>query len=212
MNLITATSILSILTLSSTSSAFSPSAFSTVTKTANRPLYRPNYYSSKHHDITTSRLYSSSDDTSLFSSNAATIASSISSLANQTIVVKYGGNAMTSPELSTLFCQDVATLQKLGMRVVVVHGGGPMINAMLDKVGVESRFEGGMRVSTPEVVEVASMVLCGDVNKRISGGIVLAGGRALGLNGRDDGLLQCTKLYGGDDGSLDLGNVGQVSV
>eukprot|EP00956_Cyclotella_meneghiniana_P038041 scaffold148050_cov17-Cyclotella_meneghiniana.AAC.1 len=69
-----------------------------------------------------------------------------------------------------------------------------------------------MRVSTPEVVEVASMVLCGDVNKRISGGIVLAGGRALGLNGRDDGLLQCTKLYGGDDGSLDLGNVGQVQV
>eukprot|EP00956_Cyclotella_meneghiniana_P036742 scaffold130045_cov23-Cyclotella_meneghiniana.AAC.1 len=152
MNLITATSILTILTLSST--ALTSSAFSSVTRTSNRlPLHRPNHYSSKHHDITSSRLYSSSDDTSLFSSHAATIASSISSLANQTIVVKYGGNAMTSPELSTLFCQDVATLQKLGMRVVVVHGGGPMINAMLDKVGVESRFEGGMRVSTPEVVE-----------------------------------------------------------
>jgi len=217
MNLITATSILSILSLSSTSSAFSSSAFSSVTRTSNRlSLHRPNHYSSNHHDITTSRLYSSNNDNdndkSLFSTHAATIASSISSLTDQTIVVKYGGNAMTSPELSTLFCQDVATLQKLGMRVVVVHGGGPMINAMLDKVGVESRFEGGMRVSTPEVVEVASMVLCGDVNKRISGGIVLAGGRALGLNGRDDGLLQCTKLYGGDDGSLDLGNVGQVSV
>ena len=119
---------------------------------------------------------------------------------------------MTSPELAAGFCQDIATLQKLGLRIVVVHGGGPMINSMLEKVGVESRFEGGMRVSTPEVVDVAAMVLCGDVNKNISGGIVLAGGRALGLSGRDDGLLQCEKLWGGDDGSLDLGNVGQVKV
>ena len=117
---------------------------------------------------------------------------------------------MTTPELAALFCEDIATLQKLGMRIVVVHGGGPMINAMLEKVGVESRFEGGMRVSTKEVVDVAAMVLCGTVNKNISGGIVLAGGRALGLAGRDDGLLQCEKLWGGDDGSLDLGNVGQV--
>jgi len=85
-----------------------------------------------------------------------------------------------------------------------------MINAMLEKVGVESRFEGGMRVSTPEVVDVAAMVLCGKVNKNISGGIVLAGGHALGLSGRDDGLLRCEKLWGGEDGSLDLGNVGQV--
>lgn len=127
-------------------------------------------------------------------------------------MVKYGGNAMTTPELAMGFCEDVATLQRLGLRIVVVHGGGPMINKMLEKVGVESRFEGGMRVSTKEVVDVAAMVLCGDVNKSISGGIVLAGGRALGLSGRDDGLLQCTKLWGGDDGSLDLGNVGQVKV
>ncbi len=118
---------------------------------------------------------------------------------------------MTSPELASLFCQDIATLQKLGLRIVVVHGGGPMINAMLDKVGVVSTWEGGMRVSTPEVVDVASMVLCGSVNKDISSGIGNAGGRALGLSGRDDGLLQCTKLLGGDDGNpVDLGNVGQV--
>ena len=117
---------------------------------------------------------------------------------------------MTSPELATLFCQDIATLQKLGLRIVVVHGGGPMINSMLEKLGVESSWEGGMRVSTEEVVDVAAMVLCGTVNKNISGGISLAGGRALGLSGRDDGLLQCTKLYGGDDGDIDLGNVGQV--
>lgn len=117
---------------------------------------------------------------------------------------------MTTPELATLFCEDIATLQNLGLRIVVVHGGGPMINAMLEKVGVESRFEGGMRVSTEEVVDVAAMVLCGSVNKNISSGIVRAGGRALGLSGRDDGLLRCEKLWGGKDESLDLGNVGQV--
>lgn len=117
---------------------------------------------------------------------------------------------MTSPDLAALFCEDVVTLQKLGLRIVVVHGGGPMINAMLEKVGVESSWAGGMRVSTPEVVDVASMVLSGTVNKGISGGIALAGGRAIGLNGRDDGLLRCEKLWGGDDGSLDIGNVGEV--
>ena len=145
-----------------------------------------------------------------FVAHAKTIASSLNSLSGQTIVVKYGGNAMTSPELATLFCEDIATLQKLGLRVVVVHGGGPMINAMLETVGVESTWEGGMRVSTEEVVDVAAMVLCGKVNKNISGGIVLAGGRALGLSGRDDGLLQCEKLYGGDNEDVDIGNVGQV--
>lgn len=153
-------------------------------------------------------LAASPDDS--FVTSAKTVAASLRSLRDKTIVVKYGGNAMTSPELAALFCEDVATLQSLGLRVVVVHGGGPMINAMLEKVGVESRFEGGMRVSTKEVVDVAAMVLSGTVNKDISGGIVLAGGRALGLNGRDDGLLQCEKLWGGDDKSLDLGNVGQV--
>ncbi|KAL7519730.1 hypothetical protein ACHAWX_004488 [Stephanocyclus meneghinianus] len=150
------------------------------------------------------------EEPAAFVANAKTIASSVHALSGKTIVVKYGGNAMTTPELAYGFCEDIATLQKLGLRIVVVHGGGPMINKMLEKVGVESRFEGGMRVSTKEVVEVAAMVLCGDVNKGIAGGVVLAGGRALGLSGRDDGLLQCTKLWGGDDGSLDLGNVGQV--
>lgn len=153
---------------------------------------------------------SADESTNPFVDNAITIASSLDALRDKTVVVKYGGNAMTSPKLAALFCQDVATLQKLGLRVVVVHGGGPMINAMLERVGVESTWEGGMRVSTEEVVDVAAMVLCGTVNKDISGGVVRAGGRALGLSGRDDALLQCTKLWGGDDGSIDLGNVGQV--
>ncbi|KAL7429914.1 hypothetical protein ACHAXM_001906 [Skeletonema potamos] len=163
--------------------------------------------------VPSTSLFSSSDSSSSFAANAITIASSISSLRGQTVVVKYGGNAMTTPELASLFCQDVATLQKLGLRIVVVHGGGPMINAMLDKVGVESRFEGGMRVSTAQVVEVAAMVLCGQVNKNISSGISQAGGHALGLSGRDDALLQCEKLWGGDAAAkIDLGNVGQVKV
>lgn len=147
-------------------------------------------------------------DTSPFASNALTIADSVGSLLGRTIVVKYGGNAMTSPELAKGFCEDVAALQKLGLRVVVVHGGGPQINNMLDKVGVQSRFEGGMRVSSPEVVEVAEMVLCGNVNKKIANGICASGGLAIGLSGRDANILQCTKLV--EKNGLDLGNVGKV--
>ena len=143
-----------------------------------------------------------------FANQASTIASSVNSLKGLTIVIKYGGNAMTSPELAKGFCDDIATLQKLNLRVVVVHGGGPQIASMLDKVGVESRFEGGMRVSSKEVVDVAEMVLCGSVNKQISSGICTAGGMAVGLSGRDANLLQCTKLLNKD--GIDLGNVGQV--
>lgn len=145
-----------------------------------------------------------------FADNAKTISEAAASLAGKTIVVKYGGNAMTSPELKAGFCQDVAALQNLGIRVVVVHGGGPQINKMLETVGVESRFEGGMRVSSVEVVEVAEMVLCGSVNKEISSMICSAGGRALGLSGRDDSLLQCVKKI--DKNGYDLGNVGEVEV
>mmetsp|Transcript_18319 Transcript_18319/g.44221 ORF Transcript_18319/g.44221 Transcript_18319/m.44221 type:complete len:335 (-) Transcript_18319:823-1827(-) len=145
---------------------------------------------------------------SSFADAARTISDAAASLRGQTVVVKYGGNAMTSPELKAGFCEDVATLQNLGIRVVVVHGGGPQINAMLEKVGVESRFEGGMRVSSTEVVEVAEMVLCGSVNKEISSTICSAGGRALGLSGRDDSLLQCVKKINKD--GYDLGFVGEV--
>lgn len=128
-----------------------------------------------------------------FSDVAETISDAARSLRGQTVVVKYGGNAMTSPELKAGFCQDVVILQNLGVRILVVHGGGPQINAMLEQVGVESRFEGGMRVSSKEVVDVAEMVLCGSVNKEISSTICSAGGRAIGLSGRDDSLLQCVK-------------------
>jgi acetylglutamate kinase len=153
-------------------------------------------------------LFAEGGVSSEFTDAAITISEAAASLRGKTVVVKYGGNAMTSPELKAGFCQDVAALQNLGIRVVVVHGGGPQINAMLEKVGVESRFEGGMRVSTKEVVEVAEMVLCGSVNKEISSMICSAGGRAVGLSGRDDSLLQCVKKI--DKNGVDLGNVGEV--
>lgn len=147
-------------------------------------------------------------DESSFGENVISIAESADRLKGQTVVVKYGGNAMTSPELSLGFCQDIAALQKLGVRMVVVHGGGPQIKSMLETVGVESRFEGGMRVSTEEVVEIAEMVLCGQVNKQISSGICSAGGTAIGLSGRDANILECEKLL--DKNGIDLGNVGKV--
>mmetsp|Transcript_13745 Transcript_13745/g.17441 ORF Transcript_13745/g.17441 Transcript_13745/m.17441 type:complete len:347 (+) Transcript_13745:3-1043(+) len=147
-------------------------------------------------------------ESSTFAKNALTVASAAASLAGKIVVVKYGGNAMTSPSLSLSFCQDVAALQKLGIKVVVVHGGGPQINNMLDRVGIESTWQGGMRVSSAEVVEVAEMVLCGTVNKKIANGICSAGGRAIGISGRDDNLLQCTKQV--DKNGYDLGYVGKV--
>ena len=143
-----------------------------------------------------------------FADIAQTISAATSSLRGQTVVVKYGGNAMTSPELKAGFCQDVAALQNLGIRVVVVHGGGPQITSMLESIGVEAEWVGGMRVSTKEVVDVAEMVLCGSVNKEISSMICSAGGRALGLSGRDDSLLQCVKKINKD--GYDLGFVGEV--
>jgi len=157
---------------------------------------------------TPTALFDQIEPVNQFAEDAITISNAVSSLAGETIVIKYGGNAMTSPELAKGFCEDIAALQKLGMRIVVVHGGGPQIKAMLEKVGVESRFEGGMRVSSKEVVEVAEMVLCGSVNKQISSGICSAGGIAIGLSGRDADLLQCEKLLNKD--GIDLGNVGEV--
>lgn len=152
--------------------------------------------------------YDCDDAENCFPEAAKTISDAVRSLRGQIVVVKYGGNAMTSPDLNSSFCEDIATLQNLDIKVLVVHGGGPQINAMLETVGVESRFEGGMRVSSKEVVDVAEMVLCGTVNKEMSSMICSAGGRALGLSGRDDSLLKCVKKI--DKDGYDLGYVGEV--
>jgi acetylglutamate kinase len=161
----------------------------------------------QHHRASTT-LAESSDHNDSFATAALTTAAAVAQLRGKIMVVKYGGNAMTSTELKDMFCQDVAALQQLGIQVVVVHGGGPQINSMLEKLSVESRFEGGMRVSSKEVVDVAEMVLCGSVNKEISSKICSKGGRAIGLSGRDDSLLRCIKEENKD--GFDLQFVGNV--
>lgn len=156
------------------------------------------------HQTTSTRLYEVPEG---FEEAAIKTAGAVQALAGETIVVKYGGNAMTSDDLKAKFCEDVAALQALGIRVVVVHGGGPMINKLLDKVGVESRFEGGMRVSSKEVVNVAEMAL-NSVNKEIASLINSFNGMAVGISGRDGALLQCVKEINKD--GIDLGFVGKV--
>ena len=123
------------------------------------------------------------------------------------IVVKYGGNAMTSPSLKQAFCHNVAALQRLGFRLVIVHGGGPQINQLLQQLNVTSTFSPttGMRISTPEVVQVAELVLSGSVNKELVATIGQYGGRAIGVSGRDHWLLQCTA-----QDETNLGLVGHV--
>jgi acetylglutamate kinase len=107
------------------------------------------------------------------------------------VVVKFGGNAMGDDEAMAQFARDIVLLRMVGIRPVVVHGGGPMINAMLDKLGIESQFVRGKRVTDKATVEVVEMILSGLVNKRIVQAINDAGGRAVGLSGKDDDLMVC---------------------
>ena len=135
--------------------------------------------------------------------------------AGKTFVVKYGGHAMGDPELAHDFAEDVVLLKAVGINPVVVHGGGPQIGAMLKKLGVESRFIDGLRVTDKATAEVAEMVLSGAINKEIVGWIGKAGGKALGISGKDGGLVRATKVQrtSRDPGSqieqvVDLGFVG----
>jgi acetylglutamate kinase len=111
--------------------------------------------------------------------------------ADAVVVVKFGGNAMGDDEAMAQFARDIVLLRMVGVRPVVVHGGGPMINAMLDKLGIESSFVRGKRVTDKATVEVVEMILSGLVNKRIVQAINDAGGRAVGLSGKDDDLMVC---------------------
>ena len=112
----------------------------------------------------------------------------------KTIVVKYGGNAMISEELRQAVISDIILLHLVGIQVVVVHGGGPEISAMLKKIGKESKFVDGMRYTDTETMEVVQQVLCGKVNKDLVATLNSMGGRALGLCGMDAGLFQAKKL------------------
>ena len=112
----------------------------------------------------------------------------------KTIVVKYGGNAMISQELRHAVISDIVLLSLVGIRVVVVHGGGPEISGMLKKVGKESKFVDGLRYTDEETMEIVQQVLCGKVNKDLVATLNRTGGRALGLCGMDGGLFQAKKL------------------
>ena len=128
------------------------------------------------------------------------------------VVLKYGGNAMTDPALQRAFAEDVVFLRYAGLRPVVVHGGGPQITAHLDRLGIVSEFRGGLRVTTPEAMEVVRMVLVGQVNGDVVRLVNDHGPFAVGLSGEDGGLLTArrrTSMVGGEE--VDLGLVGDVT-
>ena len=129
----------------------------------------------------------------------------IQKFTGKTVVVKYGGNAMISEELRHAVINDIILMSLVGIRVAVVHGGGPEINEMLQKIGKESTFVDGLRYTDQETMDVVQQVLCGKVNKDLVSMMVHAGGRAIGLCGMDGGLFQAEKL------NEKYGLVGQIS-
>ena len=138
----------------------------------------------------------------------------LQALQGKVLVVKYGGNAMTEPALQQAFAHDVVLLQALGMHPVVVHGGGPQIDAALKLVGKEGQFVQGMRVTDAQTMQVVQWVLLGQVQAELVGLITQAGGRAVGISGRDGGLIRAQKMLLTDatDPSKkhDIGQVGEV--
>ena len=128
-----------------------------------------------------------------------------------TVVVKYGGNAMTDADLQAAFAEDVVFLRRVGIRVVVVHGGGPQIDAMLSRLDIASEFRGGLRVTTPEVMDVVRMVLVGQVQRDVVGLINVHGPLAVGMSGEDAHLFTARRRTADVDGeSVDVGLVGDV--
>jgi acetylglutamate kinase len=130
----------------------------------------------------------------------------------RTVVLKYGGHAMTDPGLAASFAADVVFLRYAGLRPVVVHGGGPQINAQLDKLGIEPKFAGGLRVTTPETMDVVRMVLVGQVQREVVGLLNQHGPFAVGMSGEDAHLFTAEKRHAIIDGQpVDLGLVGDVA-
>lgn len=133
----------------------------------------------------------------------------IQRFSGKTVVVKYGGHAMVDPELRNSFARDIVLMRYVGIQPVVVHGGGPQINEMLDRLQMETKFVDGMRVTDMATMDIVEMVLGGGVNKDIVALINAAGGRAVGLTGKDGGLIKATKLERAQD-APDLGRVARV--
>ena len=132
----------------------------------------------------------------------------IQHFSGKTIVVKYGGNAMINNDLFAAVMEDIVLLNLVGVKVVLVHGGGPEISETLDKMGIESHFVNGLRYTTKEIMHVVQMVLCGKVNKNLVDRISRIGGKAVGLSGLDSALIQARKLDRGD--GEDYGLVGEI--
>ncbi len=130
----------------------------------------------------------------------------------KTIVIKYGGHAMETIEGKRSFALDMVLLKYVGINPVIVHGGGPQINTLLEQVGVQSSFVGGMRVTDASTMEIVEMVLVGKVNKEIVNCINMAGGKAVGLSGKDGNLLIAEKMYHTVNGEKqDIGQVGTIT-
>ncbi|MFC7054084.1 acetylglutamate kinase [Hansschlegelia quercus] len=135
-----------------------------------------------------------------------------------TVVVKYGGNAMGDADAARWFAQDVAILKEVGINPVVVHGGGPQIGRMLDRLGIKNEFKAGLRVTDAATVEIVEMILAGSINKNIVAAINAEGGRAIGLSGKDGGMVFARKVsrslidpQTGREEVADLGFVGEPS-
>lgn len=128
-----------------------------------------------------------------------------------TVVIKYGGNAMVDEHLKRAFAADILFLHQVGLKPVVVHGGGPQISAMLNRLGIDSEFRGGLRVTTPEVMDVVRMVLTGSVQRELVSLLNEHGSAAVGISGEDGGLLSARQRHATVDGeSIDVGLVGDV--
>jgi len=141
----------------------------------------------------------------------------IQRFAGKTIVIKYGGNAMVDDALKSGFARDIVLMKQVGINPVVVHGGGPQIGHLLERLGKETQFVGGMRVTDSETMDVVEMVLGGQVNKEIVSLISRHGGSAVGLTGKDGGLIRARKLKFTQDAPemkaseiVDIGHVGEV--
>jgi acetylglutamate kinase len=129
--------------------------------------------------------------------------------AGKRFVIKYGGHAMVDPELAKVFAQDIVLMKQTGILPIVVHGGGPQIGQMLDRLQIKSDFIDGLRVTDAATVEVVEMVLAGTINKQIVSAINAAGGSAIGLSGKDAGLIEARRLFLEKDGKqIDIGLVG----
>jgi acetylglutamate kinase len=136
--------------------------------------------------------------------------------AGETFVIKYGGSAMGDKELSKKFARDIVMMKQVGINPIIVHGGGPQISAMLDRLKIQSPFIDGLRVTDHATVEIVEMVLCGSINKQIVTDIIEAGGNAIGLSGKDGGLISARRLRrtkkdpdSNIEQILDLGFVGE---